>query len=83
MFNNQSCNNFLPSSTAEKDKEFFEEKLSATSITLDGLNQQMHGLSLNLESAEETIRIRECSHLNHCKIYSVSKIRINWVMLQR
>ncbi|KAE8056901.1 hypothetical protein FH972_013633 [Carpinus fangiana] len=44
---------------AEKDKDFLEEKLSASSISLDGLNQQMHGLSLNLESAGETTRIRE------------------------
>ncbi|KAM1729294.1 hypothetical protein ACFX12_019704 [Malus domestica] len=44
---------------AEKDKESFECKLSASSIALDGLNQQMDGLSLKLESAEELIRNRE------------------------
>ena len=42
--------------TAEKDKEFFEGKLSANEKALDDLNQQMNGLSLKLESAEETIR---------------------------
>lgn len=57
-----SCNSGYLGSTAEKDKEFFEEKLSAGSIALDVLNQQMHALSLQLESAEETTRIREFSH---------------------
>ncbi|KAJ7959010.1 synaptonemal complex protein 1-like [Quillaja saponaria] len=42
---------------SEKDKELFEEKLSASSEDLDGLNQQMNGLSLKLNSAEESIRI--------------------------
>lgn len=68
-------------STADKDKDFLEEKLSASSIALDGLNQQMHGLSLKLESAEETTRIREFPHpfLSFSfpiKIYSVSETRI-------
>ncbi|KAL4604126.1 hypothetical protein ACB092_10G170500 [Castanea dentata] len=43
---------------AEKDKEFFEEKLSTSSIALDELNQQMRDLSLKLESTEETLGIR-------------------------
>lgn len=68
-------------STADKDKDFLEEKLSASSIALDGLNQQMHGLSLKLASAEETTRIREFPHpfLSFSfpiKIYSVSETRI-------
>ncbi|PON61551.1 Synaptonemal complex protein [Parasponia andersonii] len=41
---------------AEKDKEFFEGKLSTNVIALDDLNQQMNGLSLKLDSAGETIR---------------------------
>ena len=78
MLNDHSCNGCLPLLTAEKDKEFFEEKLSTSSIALDDLNQQMHDLSLKLESAEETLGIRECSHPKYisCKIYSVSKMII-------
>ncbi|XP_034675852.1 synaptonemal complex protein 1-like isoform X1 [Vitis riparia] len=41
---------------AEKDKELFEDKLSASSVAFDGLNDQMNGLSLKLESAEESIK---------------------------
>ncbi|KAH7524396.1 hypothetical protein FEM48_Zijuj06G0114800 [Ziziphus jujuba var. spinosa] len=44
---------------AEKDKEFFEGKLSASAVAVEGLNQQMNGLSLKLENAEETLRNRE------------------------
>ncbi|KAL3733157.1 hypothetical protein ACJRO7_022648 [Eucalyptus globulus] len=44
---------------AEKDKEFFEDKLSASSVAIDGLNQQMAALSMKLESAEETIQRRD------------------------
>ncbi|KAJ6685563.1 SYNAPTONEMAL COMPLEX PROTEIN 1-RELATED [Salix purpurea] len=44
---------------AEKDKEFFEGKLSASSNSIDNLNQQLNDLSLKLGSAEETIRTRE------------------------
>ncbi|XP_031392918.1 synaptonemal complex protein 1-like isoform X2 [Punica granatum] len=44
---------------AEKDKEFFEDKLSASSAAFDSLNQQMKDLSLKLESQEETIRKRD------------------------
>ncbi|XP_015885402.2 synaptonemal complex protein 1 [Ziziphus jujuba] len=44
---------------AEKDKEFFEGQLSASAVAVEGLNQQMNGLSLKLENAEETIRNRE------------------------
>ncbi|KAB5568696.1 hypothetical protein DKX38_002489 [Salix brachista] len=44
---------------AEKDKEFFEGKLSASSNGIDNLNQQLNDLSLKLDSAEETIRNRE------------------------
>lgn len=45
--------------TAEKDREYFEGKISASAIALDGLNQQMNGLSLKLESAEDIIRNRK------------------------
>ncbi|KAL6184790.1 hypothetical protein ACLB2K_046190 [Fragaria x ananassa] len=44
---------------AEKDKDAFEGKLSASAVGLDGLSQQMNDLSIKLESAEETIRTRE------------------------
>ncbi|KAF3445822.1 hypothetical protein FNV43_RR10999 [Rhamnella rubrinervis] len=44
---------------AEKDKEFFDGKLSASVLAVDGLNQQMNGLSLKLENADKTIRNRE------------------------
>ncbi|PRQ21835.1 hypothetical protein RchiOBHm_Chr7g0243631 [Rosa chinensis] len=44
---------------AEKDKESFEGKLSASAVALDGLSQQMNDLSIKLESAEETIRNSE------------------------
>ncbi|KAK9270469.1 hypothetical protein L1049_026049 [Liquidambar formosana] len=44
---------------AEKDKAFFEDKLSASTLAIDDLNHQMDGLSLKLESADETIRNRE------------------------
>ncbi|XP_050377120.1 synaptonemal complex protein 2-like [Argentina anserina] len=44
---------------AEKDREFLEGKLSASSIALDGLSQQMNDLTIKLESSEETIRNRE------------------------
>nr|XP_011467644.1 PREDICTED: synaptonemal complex protein 2-like isoform X2 [Fragaria vesca subsp. vesca] len=44
---------------AEKDKEAFEGKLSASAVALNGLSQQMNDLSIKLESAEETIRTRE------------------------
>ncbi|XVE55497.1 hypothetical protein DITRI_Ditri03aG0163300 [Diplodiscus trichospermus] len=41
---------------AEKDKEFFEGKVSESSKAIDSLNEVMDGLSLKLSSAEETIR---------------------------
>ncbi|KAK4803365.1 hypothetical protein SAY86_001568 [Trapa natans] len=44
---------------AEKDKEFFKDKISTSSAALDILNQQMIELSLKLESAEEAVRIRD------------------------
>ncbi|CAN0889975.1 Synaptonemal complex protein 1, partial [Linum grandiflorum] len=44
---------------AEKDKEFFEGKLSTSSNAIDMLNQQIHDLSLKLTSTEETVTTRE------------------------
>ncbi|XP_004301472.1 PREDICTED: synaptonemal complex protein 2-like [Fragaria vesca subsp. vesca] len=44
---------------AEKDKEAFEGKLSVSAVALDGKSQQMDDLSINLESAEQTIMNRE------------------------
>nr|GLL39610.1 synaptonemal complex protein 1-like isoform X1 [Ipomoea trifida] len=41
---------------AEKNKAFFEDKLSASSVALDNLHDQMKALSLRVESLEETIR---------------------------
>ena len=43
---------------AEKDKEKLESKLSASSEALESLNEQMNGLSLKLDSTEETIKAR-------------------------
>ncbi|KAI3822436.1 hypothetical protein L1987_10026 [Smallanthus sonchifolius] len=53
---------------AEKDKVFFENKLSETSVALDILNGQMKSLSLRLESSEETVRIRD-KELKELSIY--------------
>lgn len=59
----ESSNNCILSAlTAEKDKEFFEGKLSASVVAIDGLNEQMNGLSLKLENADETIRNRKFSY---------------------
>ncbi|KAJ8772085.1 hypothetical protein K2173_027262 [Erythroxylum novogranatense] len=44
---------------AEKDKEFFEEKLSTSSNAIDNLNQELNFLSEKLGSAENIIRTRE------------------------
>lgn len=44
---------------AEKDKEKLESKLSASSEALESLNEQMNGLSLKLDSTEETIKARK------------------------
>ncbi|KAG8378313.1 hypothetical protein BUALT_Bualt08G0124400 [Buddleja alternifolia] len=44
---------------AEKDKAFFEDKLSATSVALDKLHESMKSMSLKLDSSEETIKNRE------------------------
>ncbi|KAI8550390.1 hypothetical protein RHMOL_Rhmol06G0102500 [Rhododendron molle] len=41
---------------AEKDKEFFEDKLSSSASAIDNLHDQMKTLSLKLESSEETVR---------------------------
>lgn len=45
--------------SAEKDKEFFENKLSASSNAIENLNQQMNELSLKLDSAGKAIRTRK------------------------
>ncbi|XP_057795848.1 synaptonemal complex protein 1-like [Salvia miltiorrhiza] len=44
---------------AEKDKAYFEDKLSATSVTLSDLHENMKSMSLKLDSSEQTIRTRE------------------------
>lgn len=44
---------------AEKDKETLENKLSASSEALESLNKQMDGLSLKLDSTQETIKSRK------------------------
>ncbi|PSR99884.1 Synaptonemal complex protein [Actinidia chinensis var. chinensis] len=41
---------------AEKDKEFFNDKMSISASALDNLHDQMKTLSLRLESSEETVR---------------------------
>ncbi|KAL2975423.1 hypothetical protein AAZX31_14G160800 [Glycine max] len=43
----------------QDDKETLENKLSASSEALDSLNKQMDGLSLKLDSAQETISTRD------------------------
>ncbi|XP_073304796.1 synaptonemal complex protein 1-like [Primulina huaijiensis] len=43
---------------AEKDKAYFEDKLSETSVSLDKLHEQMKSMSLRLDSSEETVKIR-------------------------
>ncbi|KAK6940157.1 hypothetical protein RJ641_029688 [Dillenia turbinata] len=43
----------------EKDKEDFESKLSASSVAVGELNNQMKNLSLKLECAEENVNNRE------------------------
>lgn len=40
---------------AEKDKEFFEDKLSSSAAALDNLHDQIKKLSLRFESSEETV----------------------------
>lgn len=42
--------------TAEKNKEFFEDKMSSSMNIVDCQKQQMDHLSLKLGSAEEIIR---------------------------
>ncbi|GAU38831.1 hypothetical protein TSUD_356820 [Trifolium subterraneum] len=44
---------------AEKDKKILENKLSVSSEALESLNKQMEGLSLKLDSAQETIETRD------------------------
>ncbi|CAH9094500.1 unnamed protein product [Cuscuta epithymum] len=44
---------------AEKVKAFLEDKLYASSVSLDNLHGQMKTLSLRLKSSEDTIRNRE------------------------
>ncbi|GFZ10050.1 myosin heavy chain-related protein [Actinidia rufa] len=41
---------------AEKDKEFFYDKMSTSASALDNLHDQMKTLSLRLKSSEETVR---------------------------
>ncbi|KAF2299690.1 hypothetical protein GH714_002460 [Hevea brasiliensis] len=60
---------------AEKDKEFFEGKLSASSNAIENLNQQMNELSLKLDSAEETIRTQK-QELEELKIEKEEKNKI-------
>ncbi|GER37763.1 myosin heavy chain-related protein [Striga asiatica] len=45
--------------SAEKDKAFFENKLSETSAALDKLHEHMKSMSSRLDSSEETIKKRE------------------------
>ncbi|KAI8029872.1 Synaptonemal complex protein 1 [Camellia lanceoleosa] len=44
-----------PTGPSEKDKEFFEDKLSSSAAALDNLYNQMKTLSLRFESSEETV----------------------------
>lgn len=49
--------------TAEKDKKFFEGKLSESSKAIDCLRKHMNALSLKFEAAEESVRNRESLQL--------------------
>ncbi|XP_002513917.2 synaptonemal complex protein 2 isoform X1 [Ricinus communis] len=60
---------------AEKDKAFFEIKLSESSNAIDSLNQQLNNLSLKLGSAEGTVRTRE-KELEDLKIEKEEKNKI-------
>ncbi|XP_043808871.1 synaptonemal complex protein 2 isoform X3 [Manihot esculenta] len=60
---------------AEKDKEFFENKLSASSNAIENLNQQMNELSLKLDSAGKAIRTQE-QELEELKIEKEERNKI-------
>lgn len=49
---------YIPPSTAEKDRQGFEEKISASSVTLDNLHDHLKSLFSRLESSEEAVRNR-------------------------
>ena len=71
-----SCKYSISTSTAEKDKEFFNDKMSTSASALDNLHDQMKTLSLRLESSEETVR--NCKlPLFHCFIRSFRIISNN------
>ncbi|CAL5366353.1 unnamed protein product [Camellia sinensis] len=44
-----------PTGPSEKDKEFFEDKLSSSAAALDNLHNQMKTSSLRFESSEEIV----------------------------
>ncbi|XP_028056478.1 synaptonemal complex protein 1-like [Camellia sinensis] len=46
---------YLEPKKVEKDKEFFEDKLSSSAATLDNLHNQMKMSSLRFESSEEIV----------------------------
>ncbi|KAF7131732.1 hypothetical protein RHSIM_Rhsim09G0084000 [Rhododendron simsii] len=52
----RSWGKFLFSASADKDKEFFEDKLLSSALAIDNLHDQMKTLSLKLKSLEETVR---------------------------
>lgn len=61
---------------AEKDKQYFEEKLTANSVGLDSLNKQINSLSLKLEAAEETTVKCKLSHLIQFVLYVFNHVKL-------
>ena len=56
IMTNYEFNCHVSTSTAEKDKAFFANKMSESSLALDSLYGQMKSLSLKLDSSEETMK---------------------------
>ncbi|CAN1345794.1 Synaptonemal complex protein 1 [Linum perenne] len=62
---------------AEKDKEFFEGKLSTSSNAIDILNQQINDLSVKLTSTEETVTTHSTiKQIEACLAENQSDIKI-------
>lgn len=59
--------NRASSFSAEKDKQVFEEKLSASSLALDNLHGHLKSLSSRLESSEENTRDRKSCLVCTCE----------------
>ncbi|KAI8025498.1 Synaptonemal complex protein 2 [Camellia lanceoleosa] len=62
-----------PTGPSEKDKEFFEDKLSSSVAAFDNLHNQMKTLSLRFESSEETRKLLEIVSKRELKELSIEK----------